>query len=225
MQGRFSKKFNLSHYPFDRQLLTVEFEDSSLETDRGIQFVADQDAAVLNPDLVLPGFIVGKPRINITSAFYPTRFGDTRMREQGASYSRVALEVPVVRPVWTYTVKLMLPILCVIICAALMLLFSPSHIDARVGIGITALLTIVALQITLNEDLPEIDYLVLIDKIYLGAYLYVIAGLAIVVKTTWMLDKSLESVTRAVRLNRRSLLFLTIGYFIVVVALVLPAIR
>ena len=50
------------------------------------------------------------------------------------------------------------------------------------------------LQITLNEDLPEIDYLVLIDKIYLAAYFYVLLGLGIVVKTAYMIEDDLGSV-------------------------------
>jgi hypothetical protein len=122
----------------------------------------------------------------------------------------VTLNVPIARPVLTYGVKLLLPILCVTFCAGLMFLFHPKHVDARVELGITALLTIVALQITLNNDLPEVAYLILLDKIYLGAYLFVIAGLAVVVKTTWLLES--KDVQRAIRLERRSLVFLSLLY-------------
>jgi hypothetical protein len=106
--------------------------------------------------------------------------------------------------------------------AALMFLFSPNYVDSRVGIGITALLTIVALQITLNEDLPEIDYLVLIDKIYLSGYLFVISGLGLVVKTTWMIEKDPEALLAASQLSRRGLLVLTLVYIASVLYFVLP---
>ena len=60
-----------------------------------------------------------------------------------------------------------------------------------------------ALQITLNDDLPEIAYLVLLDKMYLLAYLFVIAGLGVVVRTTWMLEHG--ETERAIRLDRYAL--------------------
>src|SRR5262245_36388843 len=103
-----------------------------------------------------------------------------------------------------------------------MLLLLPLLVDARLGIGIAALLTIVALQITTNEDLPEVDYLVLMDKIYIGAYLYVITGLAIVVFTTRMLDG--EALMRAIQLQRRGLLLTSVLFVLGFAGLVALAI-
>ncbi|MCB0418405.1 MAG: hypothetical protein H6617_04900 [Bdellovibrionaceae bacterium] len=201
-QGRFSKKLILDNYPFDKQILEVAFEDSELGSDERI-FVADENPITINPELKLPGFVIGKPSMSFHERAYPTGFGFGKNPMQ-SHYSRVLIEIPIKRPIVTYAVKLMLPVLCVIFCASLMFLFNPTYVDSRVGIGITALLTIVALQITLNEDLPEIDYLVLIDKVYLLAYLFVIAGLGVVVKTTWMLEKG--NVEAAIRFDRIALM-------------------
>ncbi|MCC7440996.1 MAG: hypothetical protein IT285_05160 [Bdellovibrionales bacterium] len=219
IQGRFSRKLDLSLFPFDRQELRVQWEDS--RSDGGeIQFVVDPDGVAINPEIRLPGFLVQPPRLTIDSMDYPTRFGDTREAIGRSTFDRVSLVVPVQRPRFTYAVKYLIPLLCVIFCAALMFFFRPSHVDARVGIGITALLTLVALQITLNEDLPEIDYLVLMDKIYLGAYLFVIAGLATVVRTTWKMDGRGWNEAKAIRFDRRLLAGLTLAYSTVVILLV-----
>lgn len=215
-QGRFSSKLPLYDYPFDHQTLVVEFEDSS-KSARDLAYVPDQDGVSVNPALELPGFAIGKPALKALPSTYPTNFGDPREPARSA-FSRARLELPISRPLLPYSVKLLLPILCVIFCAALMFLFHPKYVDSRVGIGITALLTIVALQITLNDDLPEVAYLVLLDKIYLGAYLFVIAGLAVVVKTTWMIEHG--SVPRAIRLDRRSLIVLSVLYLAATAALV-----
>jgi predicted small integral membrane protein len=53
------------------------------------------------------------------------------------------------------------------------------------GLGITALLTLVALQLTSGAALPEVDYLMMLDKIYLLAYFFIIISLAHVVATSW----------------------------------------
>lgn len=179
VQGRFSRKLPLNDYPFDRQVLSVELEDSALNSKA---LVYDPAEIKVSPDLALPGFKIGPAVFESRDHRYATDFGDLRYPE--ASYSRLVLSVPIERPALAYSVKLLLPIFCVIFCASLMFLFNPRHVDSRVGIGITALLTIVALQITLNADLPEVDYLILMDKVYLGAYLFVISGLAVVVYGT-----------------------------------------
>ncbi|MBI3548740.1 MAG: hypothetical protein HY078_06870 [Elusimicrobia bacterium] len=185
-QGRFAAKLDLERYPFDKQKLFIEVEDAQQER-QSIEYVLDADGFTVNPNLRLPGFIIKNPTLTIRDNAYPTRFGDTALQTPSV-FSRLRLEIPVERPALTYSVKLFLPVMCVVLCASLMLLFDPKWVDARVGIGITALLTIVALQITFNNDLPQVDYLVLMDKVYLTGYLFVIAGLAVVLKTTQVVD-------------------------------------
>lgn len=221
--GRFTQKFALDLYPFDTQILSVAIEDTQHEK-RRLQFLPDTVPIRINPKLRLPGYEIGAPELRITEHHYDTDFGDPRILGQASIFSRIEITVPVKRPRVAYAIKFLLPILCVVFAAALMFLFHPNHVDSRVGIGITALLTIVALQITLNEDLPEIDYLVLIDKIYLSAYLYVIAGLAIIVKTTAICEKNQAATARAVRIDRVGLACLTVIYLLTISYLLLPVI-
>jgi hypothetical protein len=58
------------------------------------------------------------------------------------------------------------------------------------------LLTLVAIQLTATSSLPDVDYLMMIDKLFLLAYLFVIVALARVVSTSWR-DESRETETRA----------------------------
>lgn len=216
VQGLFSKKLPLYNYPFDRQKLTVVFEDSVLESNR-LVYVADEEDITLNAELTLPGFRIGSPRLEIASFVYPTRFGDLRS-DHPRSFSRVSLEVPLSRPIAANTIKLLLPVLSVVVCASFMFLVRPTHVGALIGIGITALLTIVALQITTNEDLPDLGYLILMDKIYISAYIFIIAGLGVVVRTSKLIDgNGLEAATK---LQRRSLAILSGLFLVAFVALV-----
>lgn len=215
-QGRFSHKLVLEDYPFDEQVLVIEFEDGTLERDR-LEYLVDNASVVLNPELTLPGFKIGAPRVKVVDHSYATAFG-AEGTFGNARYSRVRVEIPIKRPVFTYALKLLLPILCVIFCAALMFLFHPKYVDVRVGIGITALLTIVALQITLNEDLPQIDYLILMDKIYILSYLFVIFGIGLILKTTRMVDAGEEA--KAIALDKKSLIFLSSFYWLAIAAVI-----
>jgi hypothetical protein len=184
-QGRFSTKFPLEHYPFDTQSLSVEMEDTISSIDKQVYVPDPKGGAVtINPDITLPGFRVGAPAMHITAKTYPTDFGD--LAEPDASpYSRVTLSVPVTRPVLAMTIKTFVPIALIVVCAALVFFVRPHYVEGRLGLGITALLTLVALQLTSGASLPEVDYLMMLDKIYLLAYFFIIISLAHVVATSW----------------------------------------
>ena len=195
-QGRFATKFNLTQYPFDHQALKIEIEDTLASSDEQI-YVPDQVPVLLNPNITLPGFRVGKPVMKITNHTYPTNFGDLTV-PSAESYSRVTIEVPITRALVTVTVKAFLPVLLIVVCALLIFFIMPSRVDGRIGLGITALLTLVALQLTASSTLPEVGYLMLIDKIYLASYAFIIAALARVVVTSWSGEdgKAVEDVAR-----------------------------
>lgn len=223
VQGRFSHKFLLINYPFDKEKLIVKIEDTEAEKNR-ILFVADDfNPITLNPEIKFPGFTLGQPILKIENHQYPTNFGVAEIGEK-ANYHQVKIEIPITRPIIPYLVKLMLPIICVVFSTSLMFLFNPKFIDSRVGIGITSLLTIVALQLTLNEDLPEIDYLVLMDKIYIVTYLFVVLGLGVVVVGSWILEKGEENLARVIKLDRIALGGLLAVYSFTSMALILFAI-
>lgn len=69
---------------------------------------------------------------------------------------------------------------------------SEKNVEAQLALGITTLLTLVALQL------------------YLSAYLFVIASLAVIATTTW---------SRAARLNRRFFFGLSAAYALVLALL------
>ncbi len=200
-QGRFSTKFPLENYPFDRQHLIVVIEDT-VSSDQGQVFVPDGERPVmLDPVITLPGFTVGEPAMQITSTAYPTNFGDLTEPE-AAAYSRITITVPVTRPVMAMSLKTFVPIALIVVCAALVFFVRPRYVEGRIGLGITALLTLVALQLTSGASLPDVDYLMMLDKIYLLAYLFVILSLARIVGTSWRSEdlEAEEALSRADRI-------------------------
>jgi hypothetical protein len=220
VQGRFSRKFFFDNYPFDRQELTIQFEDSKHETNRLI-YVADENPVAINPDLKLPGFRVSAPVLKIETFSYPTTFGDTR-RTESHSYSRVQVSLPIRRPALTTSIKLLLPVFCVVLGASIMLRLRVSYVDARVGTGITALLTVVAIQLASNDTMPNVDYLVMMDKIHLCAYGYVLSGLAIVLATIRRADRG--DIESANQLQRKGFWWITLVFITVVIGLLSYAI-
>lgn len=212
IQGRFSRKMPLYNYPFDRQQLVMLFEDTTHEL-ADLVYEVDTDGLSINPALVLPGYQLGESSLLVAAASYPTKFGDTRVT-QPSQYTRATVTLPITRPVVPYGIKLLVPVIAVIMCAALMFLLAPTYVDSRVDVGITSLLTIVALQMTFNQDLPDVGYLMLMDKVYLSSYMFVIVGLSVVVRTTRSLGTPQEA--SAMSLHHRALIALASAYLIAV---------
>ncbi len=171
VQGGFHQPFPLRSYPFDQQTISIRIEDTESETDA---MVYRSDGATLDREVVLPGFDVGEPRIAVDVHEYPTNFGDPRLADDSI-YSRATIEIPMRRPVLRHIVKVLGPIFCVMLCSFLMFLLPTP--ETRITVGITALLTTVALA--LNQNLPQVGYLILMDRIYITSYAFIVAGLAL----------------------------------------------
>ena len=183
-QGRFATKFRLEKYPFDTQNLIVTFEDSLAGSQAQI-YVPDANPITLNPDVLMPGFRIGKPQIVVVDKPYATNFGDLSEPDV-PSYSRVTIVIPISRPLAALSAKTFLPIGLIVVCALLVFFVRPAFADGRIGLAITALLTLVALQLTSGSSLPDVDYLMMIDKIYFASYVFIIAALVRVVATSWV---------------------------------------
>jgi len=130
------------------------------------------------------GLQSGQAEMHVVDRPYPTNFGDLAEPEATA-YSRLMLTIPVTRPIVAMSIKAFVPIGLIVACAALVFFVRPRYVEGPIGLGVTALLTLVALQLTSGASLPDVDYLMMIDKIYLLAYLFIILELARVVMTSW----------------------------------------
>ena len=185
-QGAFSAPMPLARYPFDTQEIRFILEDAEHGAE-AVNYIPDPSGFTANSAISLPGYRVGKPELRIYPKSYPTIFGDLTNPETGA-YSRVEFVLPISRPWQTGIIKLILPVVIVLVCAGLALAIQPDYSDARIGLVITALLTLVALQITTGSSLPDVGYLMLIDQIYILCYAAILIVLIRVVRGTWRTD-------------------------------------
>ncbi len=174
-QGVFSRKMNLEKYPFDVQNLELIFEDRGRD-DRELEFVPDTTPVAISRSVTNPGYLLEKPTMDILPHLYRTNFGDLTAPPE-VKYSRVVITIPVKRQVLPYLVKIMLPIFIVILLSWLIYVLPARLEEARTGIGITAMLTIVALQWTTDDNLPSVEYLTMLDLIYLLSMIYILVAM------------------------------------------------
>lgn len=173
IEGRFVQPFNLADYPLDKHKLSIRVEDS-VNTTEVVSFVIDHDNSGLGSNLRIPGWLLSGWSAEVYQHNYGTNFG-----EDGASpnYSAAQFNLLIDRPGSYFFWKMWMPLLIVLIAALSAMILSARSIDARTALPGGALLTAIFLQMGYSNSLPELTYLVLMDKIYLVAYFLIVLTL------------------------------------------------
>ncbi len=203
VQGKMSRKMDLHDYPFDKQNIRVVIEDNANDV-AAMRYVVDKVS--VNSELKLPGFLYKPPSLSSEDYTHQTLFGDPRS-QKAATYSRLTLDLPIQRPHVNAFMKNIVPILLAVTCCSLAFLLHPTLVDSRFQIAVVSLLSIVALQMTSSQDLPTIEYMTLLDKLYVIGYFYcifVVASLTLSTKIAHIHDDDPSAATmkRAKRFDR-----------------------
>ena len=109
-----------------------------------------------------------------------------------------------------------MPIIIVMIASALGLVIPASYVDSKVNVPIFSLLALVAMHWGVSSALPEVNYLVMIDVLYIIAYVAVTAMLAFAVAGSWALQSRGEQAT--VAMERRALIVISLAYVLATAA-------
>ncbi len=217
--GHFGHPFPLSKYPFDSHDIVISLEDAKYAVDRLVHKI-DAENTVMRPDLAIPGWTFSKMDARLGRSSFATNFGDPRVTSKnGESYSRVDFVVHIDRPVVGIVSKTVIPIALIILITFGAFFCQPSDIDARLCLTITALISAVALQFTASTELPPTGSLLLLDQIYILSYVAILAVTFCCIAANRAVHQ--ERPDRANQIDRWGLMLSVLGYFGVLVALIL----
>jgi hypothetical protein len=197
--------------------LSILLEDTSHGLNQ-IFYVIDYNNSGYGARLTLPGWLLNNWNAEILSHDYGTSFGDDKGVAGGSIYSTARFDINISRPASYFYWKLLLPLTIVLCGAWIVLLLEPSQIEVRTGLPATALLTTVFLQQSYSDHLPQVGYLVLMDKFYVVAYSLIFITLIRVIFTATSFDSKNTDVKHTFRIKRgdRVLLILQITVFVIV---------
>ena len=222
-QGSFNTPLSVANYPFEEQDLHLIFEDNT-ESREQLVFVPDPEGVRMDPTITLPGYDFGTPSMTVQDFTYATTFGEYGATPMDHTYSRATVTVPLASPVASGVVKTIIPLLLVVASAALALLIPIDHVEARISVAITGLLTLVAMQLGVITSLPDVSYLTLLDLLYLAAFAFSVAVLSGTVYCAWLVkDERLEVALRRDRVILLSVVVLYVAVTVLIFALYIPA--
>ncbi|EKQ67903.1 hypothetical protein OsccyDRAFT_4199 [Leptolyngbyaceae cyanobacterium JSC-12] len=200
IEGRFVQPFNLSRYPLDQQQLSMILENS-IYTAKDLVYIVDTKDSGYADTLSIQGWNVIAWKSHNLLRSYPSNFGFSEPETN--PYSAVRFEIVVARPINYFIWKLLLPLIIVLASGWGALFLHPSYVESRIAIPVTALLTIVFLQQSYSDAIPEMGFLVMLDKIYALSYLLVIATIMeAIITADWVKGEKPGDFMRVVRLDR-----------------------
>lgn len=186
-QGYFFFNPNFLLYPFDKQEFTIQIEHTLLLND---QILINPDIESykiskiqsglfgLSSELVkseISGMKILKSEFKPETSNYNSNFGDPEFPPV-SNYSRLTYSVNLDRIVTPYITKLFIPLGIILFLVYFVFFIPAEKLDMAAGLTVTSLLSAIAFQFTVNESLPQIGYLIYVDKVfYLSYFLIVIA--------------------------------------------------
>lgn len=212
VEGRFFHSFILNHFPLDRHNLDIQIENPEYDASE-LHYLPDTAGADIRKSLQLVGWDMHEATLKPVEHDYGTNFGNPD--ENASTYSQLVYTITLSRPITYFLLKMMLPLLVVILVSIGALILHPSYIDTRSSLPIGGLLTAVFLQQSYSDALPDTGYMVLMDKIYLLAYVLIsLVMLQVIRAGNWLAGYREIPLAQLIRQERRlALVFLAAFLF------------
>ncbi|MBF0377031.1 MAG: hypothetical protein HQK72_06065 [Desulfamplus sp.] len=212
IEGRFFQPFDLRSYPLDKQKLEL-FIENPLFNYEDVVFIPDGTDSGYDAGLLIPGWKIKGLDADSYLHDYGTNFGETGAAV--SKYSLVKFSFALERHINFFIWKVMLPLFIVLMTNWVALILKPILIEVRTAMPATALLTTVLMQQAALDAIPECSTLVLIDKIYVLAYIFIILTLFQIIWVNIHIDKnSPSSIARMVKIDKVSFGVQAVGFII-----------
>ncbi len=160
--GIFSTAFSLRKFPFDRQVLRMEYLPF---------FYANKEFRFACEPLPVMGLSDGRYTELGAWQIKGLRYSMQKVSNmKGGESTRAAFEITVARRSGFYVWKVFLPLLLMTLIPMVAFWVDVDEFDWMLKIPMTMLLATVAFEFVVSRDLPKIGYMTLLDAIFLASY-------------------------------------------------------
>jgi len=207
-KSKFKARFDFRRFPFDSQLLTYEYPSFMVEINAdepGMSDYKETKYAYENGDnegITIPGW-------SLESVDYENY---SYIENDGYPYTGFILELEVKRQSSYYLFKIILPIMFILVISWSVFWVRGSQLEAKVNVTIVCLLSLIAYNFIIDEDLPKLPYLTFLDSFILLSYFY--TGIATIL-CVYSFVKKLKSGKDLSTIDKKAQWFGPISYFII----------
>lgn len=222
LEVEIAKTFHIHHFPLDRHLLLIAFEDASSPRDR-LLLVPDRQNSAVSSRAVVHGYRLGP----LESLEKPHSYKTSRGRSvQGAgtqtTFSQARFGVVVSRDGWGPFVKMFHALFVAVAIALLPCFLLPTDLDPRFGLGVGALFAAVANSYVVGTLVPDTGEFSLADMVNLLGIVTILITLVESTVSLYLYDRRGERELSRL-LDRTSFMVVSVGFAAAVALLLLGA--
>ena len=160
--------FNLRSFPFDKQVLKYKIVGDNWDLTKLQLYPQQFTYETLNNFMKkddIPGW--SKERYNLEKFFHRDTVDPLNFGRDG-----ILINIELERKHGYYIFKVILPIVLILFVCWSAVWISHREIEARLTITIVCLLSLIAYNFVIDEELPKLEYLTVMDWIVLTSYVY-----------------------------------------------------
>ena len=175
-------KFNLVSFPFDRQKIIISMVDED-DFEKTVLGAFDTNYLYLNytkENLKIPGWNVKEIKFNTGNNF----------DLNGLVFSEASIVVYIERQSFYYIFKIILPIVLILVICWSSVWLNPREVESKLTITIVCLLSLIAYNFVIDNELPKLEYLTIMDWIILASYLFAAAPNMLAIFTFQLSEKT-----------------------------------
>ena len=192
--GSFSQPLDLGDFPFDRQVLKLQFLAAGYTPDE-VEFVRDPDSVngmtdnPSAPDWDFLGWKLEATPVVLSPGKDPL--------------AGIAFSFEVQRRHEFFIFKVIAPLIFIVAMSWLVFWIDPRQATTQISVAVTAMLTLIAYRFVLGASLPRLPYLTRLDYFILAATVLVFATLVqVVITASYVQSEELAKAQRTDRIAR-----------------------
>lgn len=158
IRGTFRCKMDVTEFPLDKQNLQIDIADYVWIKD-SLNYVVNKEVTGINKNIYSAEWDISGHSANVIT-----------IREMEANFSVFQYLVSAERKTTSFMIKILIPILIVMGVSMLNLFINKKELETCIGLGVTSLLSIIALYFSISGNLPDVNYATTVDKMMMGSY-------------------------------------------------------
>jgi hypothetical protein len=194
-KAEINQKWDLTHYPFDRQKLEIVVEEWNKDIKKVILF-PQNGSFNYNNEIDIKGWAVDSVRVKNGISKYTTNFGDPRLNKDTSEYSNVSFTIHLSRDSWALFFKLFTGCFVAFFVSFLTFFVRPIHVDPRFGLSIGGLFAAVGNKYVVESNMPDSISFTLEDKIHNLTFVYILVILLLGIISLKIFEKYSQNAAR-----------------------------
>lgn len=172
-KGVIRQDWDVSDFPFDRQVLKIVFESADADTSE-LVYVADTKNSAIDSSIRIDGWDLEGFALNGGTRTYATTYGDPTLKSS-SSYATVVATIDIQRNGLRLFLKSFTGVYVAFLIAILGFFIDPVEVDPRFGLPVGALFATVGNKYIVDGILPDTTTFTLVDTIHTITFFYILA--------------------------------------------------